>query len=327
MADILQVFTYQIDLRLEFRGITTRQGMLLRGPAGWAKWSPFTEYDDQTAADWLRAAIEVATAGYPDPVRSEIPINAIIPLLPPDQVGARAQAADCQTAKIKLSGSDLATDEARVAALRNALGPQGKIRLDLNGAWQVSQALAALEVLSPYGLEYVEQPCPEVTQLAELRHELIRRGIPSPIAADESIRLARDPLQVKKLAAADVAILKVQPLGGIKAALRLAQQIELPVVVSSALETSLGLRAGLALAAALPEPPLACGLETASLFTADVTAAPLLPRHGVMTNRDVAVDERRLSQVTAPNEVKQWWLARLTRVAALLGIQPDWEVL
>lgn len=327
MAEILQVFTYQIDLRLEFRGITTRQGMLLRGPAGWAEWSPFIEYDDATAARWLQAALEIATVGYPAARRSEIPINAIVPLLPPDQVAERARAAGCQTAKIKLSGDDLAADEARVAALRDALGPSGNIRLDLNGAWQVPQALAALQMLAPYGLEYVEQPCSEVAQLAELRHELSRRDIPAPIAADESIRLASDPLQVKRLAAADVAICKVQPLGGISAALNVAEQLELPVVVSSALETSLGLRAGLAMAAALPETPLACGLETASLLSADVTDEPLVPQGGVMTNRDVAVAERNLAEIAAPEQVKQWWLARLGRVSQRVGIDPGWEVL
>ena len=190
----------------------------------------------------------------------------------------------CATAKVKVAepGQSLAEDQARVEAVRDALGPSGRVRVDANGAWSVDDAVTAIGLLdrAAGGLEYVEQPCATVEELAA-----VRRAVDVPIAADESIRRASDPYLVRDLEAADIAVLKVQPLGGVRACLRIAEEIGLPVVVSSALETSVGIAAGLALAGALPSLPYACGLATVQLLTADVVAEPLLPVDGVAAGR------------------------------------------
>ena len=179
-------------------------------------------------------------------------------------------------------GSPLADDLARVEAVRDALGPAGRVRVDANGAWDVDTAVAAIAALdrAAGGLEYVEQPCASVEDLAA-----VRRRVAVPIAADESIRRAADPYRVRDLGAADIAVLKVQPLGGVRACLRIAEDIGMPVVVSSALETSLGLAAGVALAAALPRLDHACGLATRSLLTGDVAAPELVPVDGHAARR------------------------------------------
>jgi O-succinylbenzoate synthase len=179
--------------------------------------------------------------------------------------------------------------------------------VDANGAWTVDEAVEAIRALDKVGLEYVEQPVAEVTDLAA-----VRRRVDVPIAADESIRRAHDPLLVRDLEAADIAVLKVQPLGGVMSCLRLAEEIGLPVVVSSAVETSVGLAAGVALAAALPDLPYACGLATTTLLTADVTSRPLLPRDGFLEVRRCEAD--LLDDVEADEATDGWWQDRLRRV-------------
>ena len=306
---------FDIALTVPFRGIARRSGVLFEGPAGWAEWSPFPEYDDEEAAAWLRAAHEAAEVGLPAPVRDAVEVNGIVPALPPSQAAARAVASGCGTVKIKVAavGHCLDDDVARVAAVREAL-PSARIRVDANGGWRLSEAVDALRELAPFGLEYAEQPCATVEELAALR----ARGLGVPIAADESIRRAADPLRVKAAGAADVAVLKVQPLGGPRACLRLAEELGLPVVVSSAVETSVGLRAGVALAAALPELPFACGLETARLLAADVVRDPLAPRAGRIEVRDVEVDADLLLAQAAGPELTRFWLDRLQRVRRIL---------
>lgn len=313
------MIVYDIALTTRFRGITRRQGVLLEGPAGWGEWSPFPEYDDAVAARWLAAALEAAEVGFPTPVRSSVPVNAIVPAVGPEQAAARVRQAGCRTAKVKVaqSGERLDDDVARVAAVREALGPDGLVRVDANAAWDVAGALEALRELSQFGLEYAEQPCRSVEELRQLRRGLDAAGIAVPIAADESIRRAVDPLAVRDIV--DVAILKAQPLGGVRAALELAERLGLPAVVSSALETSVGLRAGVALAAALPDLSHACGLETASLLLDDVAHDPLRAVGGELPVRDVHVDRAALARVAAAPEVALWWRRRLARAAALLG--------
>lgn len=308
-------FVYDIALRVPFRGLTRRTGILVEGPAGWAEWSPFPEYDDAESAAWLRAALEAAELGHPAPVRGSVPVNGIVPALPPAEAAARAVASGCGTVKIKVAapGQDLADDVARVAAVRAAL-PEARLRVDANGGWTLAEARAAMAALAPYGLEYAEQPCAAVDDLAALRAS----GLGVPIAADESIRRADDPLRVRDAGAADIAILKVQPLGGVRACLRLAAELGLPVVVSSAVETSVGLRAGLALAAALPTLDLACGLETARLLAGDVVAEPLVPDAGVLRVRDVAVSPDLLVRHAAAPDVTAFWLDRWQRVSRLV---------
>ncbi|MET0966496.1 MAG: o-succinylbenzoate synthase [Nakamurella sp.] len=308
---------FAIPMAERFRGITVREGVLLRGPAGWAEFAPFRDYADAECVPWLQAAVETATAPWPAPVRDVIEVNTTVPVVDPKRAAALVVAAGCRTAKVKVADPrvDLRADADRVAAVRAALGPDGRIRVDANAAWTVRQAVSAIEVLDDAagGLEYVEQPCPSLPELAEVR-SLVR----PPIAADESIRRASDPAQVALAGAADIAVIKVAPLGGVRAALRIARAAGLPVVVSSAVDTSVGLAAGLALAAALPELPYACGLGTASLLSADVTTDVLQPIHGFIRVPDRAPTPNRLAAVAADAETKGFWLDRLNRVADLI---------
>jgi o-succinylbenzoate synthase len=291
--------------------------VLIRGAAGWGEFSPFREYADDEAAVWWQAAHEAADVGWPAAVRDRVPVNATVPAVRPDEVaGVLARFPGCTTAKVKVAaaGQTPAEDEERLRAVRDALGPAGRIRVDANGAWDVD---AAAGRLSRYdraagGLEYAEQPCRTVEDLAA-----VRRRVDIPIAADESIRRAGDPLRVATLHAADVAVLKVQPLGGVRACLRIADQIGLPVVVSSALETSVGIAAGVALAAALPELPYACGLATVGLLAADVVADPLVAVDGALPVRRPVPRPELVAAVRASEPVSAWWIDRTERVSRL----------
>jgi o-succinylbenzoate synthase len=304
------VITYSIGLKNKFRGITVREGMLFEGPAGWAEWSPFLDYDDATCVSWLRAAREAAVDGWPAPVRSAVPVNCTVPAVAPAKAAEIVRASGCGTAKVKVAepGQTLADDLARVEAVRDAIG-SGRVRIDANGGWSVDEAVRSLQQLSRFDLEYVEQPCATVEELAA-----VRRRIDVPVAADESIRRAEDPMLVKKLEAADIAVLKVQPIGGVRACLDIAEQLGLPVVVSSTLETSVGIAAGVALAAALPELPYACGLATVSMFTSEVVAEPLLPVDGVLTVKRVQPDPALLEAARADAARTAVWEERMARV-------------
>jgi O-succinylbenzoate synthase len=268
------------------------------------------------AEPWLRCAEEAASGDWPEPVRDEIPVNVTVPAVGPEQAHRVARQGGCATAKVKVAepGQSLADDLARVEAVRDALGPSGRVRVDANGAWSVDDAVAAIKALdaAASGLEYVEQPCATVEELAA-----VRRSVDVPVAADESIRRAADPYRVRDLEAADVAVLKVQPLGGVRACLRIAEDIGLPVVVSSALETSVGIAAGLALAAALPELPYACGLATVQLLTADVVGEPLRPVGGVLPVKAPAVDPHAADLLGATADRVAYWEARLAEVRSL----------
>ncbi|HET6298531.1 MAG TPA: o-succinylbenzoate synthase [Kribbella sp.] len=308
------MITYSIALRNKFRGISVREGMLFEGPAGWAEWSPFLDYDDAMCVSWLRAAREAAFEGWPAPVRSVIPVNCTVPAVGPERAAEIVRASGCGTAKVKVAepGQTLADDMERLEAVRDAIGAGGKVRIDANGAWSVDQALHSLKELARFDLEYVEQPCASVEDLAA-----VRRRTDVLVAADESIRRAEDPLRVRDLEAADIAVLKVQPIGGVRACLDIAEQIGLPVVVSSALETSVGIAAGVALAAALPELPYACGLATVSMFTTEVVAAPLLPVDGFLPVGQATPDPALLAASTADPATTARWEARLARVELL----------
>jgi o-succinylbenzoate synthase len=295
--------------------------MVWRGAAGWGEWSPFLDYRGSELVPWLRAADEAADHGWPPPLREEIAVNSTVPAVGPEEAYAIARAAGCRTAKVKVAehGQSLLEDAARLEAVRDALGPGGKLRIDANGGWSVDAALQAIRQLSRFDLEYLEQPCPTVAELADLRRHLARSGLNLLIAADESIRRTEDPYQVADREAADIAVLKVQPLGGVRACLQIAERIGLPVVVSSALETSIGIRAGLALAAALPELPYACGLNTVALLTDDLVADPLLAVGGVLRLRDPVVDESALEGHRPGAEIEQFWQARLVQTRKLAG--------
>jgi o-succinylbenzoate synthase len=232
-----------------------------------------------------------------------------------------AVASGCRTAKVKVAEAEqaLADDLARVEAVRDALGPAGRIRIDANGGWDVAAAQRSIRELARFELEYVEQPCAAVEELAELRGRLARAAIDVRIAADESIRRSADPYRVVDLGAADVAVLKVQPLGGVRACMKIAERIGMPVVVSSALETSIGIRAGLALATALPELPFACGLNTVPLLAGDLAQSPLIATDGWLDIRDVSVDPDRLSAWRAPPRMAEGWNARLRQARQVLS--------
>jgi o-succinylbenzoate synthase len=284
---------FAIPMTVRFRGIVVREGALIEGPAGWGEFSPFAEYGPRECARWLASAMESAAGGWPEPVRDRIPVNVTVPAVGPAQAIQIVAASGCRTAKVKVAerGQTEAQDIERVEAVREALGPGGAIRVDANGGWEVAQAARMLRRLAASGLEYAEQPCASLEELAELR-----RLIDIPVAADESVRRAEDPLRVRAAGAADIVVLKVQPLGGVRSALRVAEACGLPVVVSSAVDTSIGLAAGVALAAALPELPYACGLGTMSLLTGDVTADPLVPDRGELPVRRPGVDAEQLAR-------------------------------
>ena len=314
-----QPFCYALGLRTRFRGINERQGMVWRGPAGWGEWSPFLDYEGTELVPWLRAAREAAERGWPRPLRTEVPVNSTVPAVGPEQAFEIARSAGCSTAKVKVAerGQSLAEDAARLEAVRDALGRAGKIRIDANGGWNVEDALHAIRQLNRFDLEYVEQPCGSIEELADLRRRILRSGLTIPIAADESIRRAADPYRVARCEAADIAVLKVQPLGGVRACLQIAERIGLPVVVSSALETSIGIRAGVALAAALPDLPYACGLNTVALLTDDLVREPLIAVSGMITVGDLTVDLSALDRHRPDAKVQQLWQARLVQTRKL----------
>ncbi|MEU7789613.1 o-succinylbenzoate synthase [Amycolatopsis sp. NPDC049159] len=305
---------YAIPLRTRFRGITVREGVLLRGPAGWGEFCPFADYSDAESAPWLRAALEASETGWPAPVRDRVEVNTTVPVVAPEKAYELVRASGCRTAKVKVADPrvSLADDCARVEAVRDALGPDGAIRVDANTAWDVATAVRAITDLDKAagGLEYAEQPCPTIDDLAE-----VRRKVGVRIAADESIRRAEDPLKVAVAGAADIAVLKVAPLGGVRRALEVAEACGLPCVVSSAVETSVGLAAGLALAGALPELEFACGLGTISLLAGDVSAEPLSPVDGFLPVLRQAPEPT--DAYPAPADVQAAWEARLARVRAL----------
>ncbi len=317
-----QMSVVTIPLHARFRGVTHREAVLLDGPAGWGEFAPFLEYEPREAARWLAAAVEAAWVGWPDPVREVVPVNATVPAVAAGEVaGVVARFDGCRTAKVKVAerGQSLDDDLARVAEVRRVMGPDARVRVDANGGWSVDDALRALDALSRHGLEYAEQPCATVEELAALRIALARNGIDVPVAADESIRKAEDPLLVARLEAADLVVVKVAPLGGVRAALGVVEACGLPAVVSSALDTSVGIRAGVALAAALPSLEHACGLGTVALLDGDVAAAPLVPRGGALGIRPVEVSRDRLEALVAPPGRVRWWRERVAACHAELA--------
>lgn len=272
---------FRVATTTRFRGVTHRDGWLLRGAAGWGEFSPFPEYPALVAARWLRAAVQAATLPPPAPVRDGVEVNVTVPAIGPVDAAARVSGSGCTTAKVKVAepGQDLGADVARVAAVRAALGPGGRIRVDANAAWDVPTAAVALARLdvAAGGLEYAEQPCRGIDELRDLRARTTVR-----LAADESLRTSDDPVAAARsiAGAVDLVVLKVQPLGGVSTTLRLAEAAGLPAVVSSALESSVGLAVGLDLALALPALAGACGLGTAALLAEDVVDQPLRPESG-----------------------------------------------
>lgn len=332
IADLLADATVvSLPMRTRFRGQTSRDVMLIRGPAGWAEFGPFAEYGPEESSLWLQAAVQAAWAGLGVPVRHEVPVNATVPAVGPAEVEAvlsrYGDPGSVPAVKIKVAepGQSAEDDAARVAQVCRLL-PGAGIRIDANGAWTMAEALHQLTRIADIAgeaFEYAEQPVAGIEPLAELRHALHAKGLPIRIAADEAVRKAEDPLRVAAVGAADLLVVKVPPLGGVARALEIVRRSGLPAVVSSALDTSVGLTAGLALAAQLPALPYACGLGTVSLFAGEVVSAPLIPRGGVIkvpvverasggvVVRSPEPDPVLLRQHRVTGACEAWWFDRL----------------
>jgi o-succinylbenzoate synthase len=313
-----------IPTRTRFRGISVREAVVFDAPQGASEFSPFTEYDDAEATPWLAAALDFGWAEQPVPVRDRIAVNATVPAVAAEAVpGILARFPGCTTAKVKVAerGQALNDDIARVRAVREALGPTGLVRVDANAGWSVDDAETALTALAAFDLDYAEQPCATVEELVEVRGRLRAAGIAVRIAADESVRKAEDPLAVARAGAADVLIVKAQPLGGVRRALEIVREAGLPVVVSSALDTSAGIAMGLHLAAALPDGILAgaCGLGTVALLDGDVTGSPLVPADGVIPVARPVLDAALIERFAAAPDRDAWWRDRLARCYARLN--------
>ncbi|WP_248242540.1 o-succinylbenzoate synthase [Microbacterium kunmingense] len=307
-----------LPLVARFRGIDTRELALIEGPEGWTEFSPFVEYDDRESSAWLAATLEYGWSSPPPAHRDSIPVNATVPAVPAASVpDVLARFPGCRTAKVKVAdpGQRLADDVARVAAVRDAMGPEGRIRIDANGAWNLDEAEHAVRAMEHHDLEYVEQPCASIDELAELRRRIARLDI--PVAADESVRKADDPLAVARAGAADLLVIKVQPLGGIRRALDIVAEAGLPVVVSSALDSAVGLSMGAALAASLPDLPYDCGLGTGALFAEDVAA--YAAHDGALPVRRPVPDPALLERRAVDAERRRWWAERIARCHALLA--------
>ncbi len=301
-----------LPTKTNFRGITVREAALFKGEFGWAEFSPFLEYDDAEASPWLASAIEAATTPRPQLFRTSVAVNGTIPATNDKKVvdDLVASYPGVKTFKVKV-GDNLSEDIVRLARIRS-LGRNINIRIDVNGLWSVEQALTNLyafyENVGPF--EYVEQPCATLDELRELKSKI---RIPLKIAVDEVIRKSPDPFALELQGAADIVMLKVQPLGGIKRAHAIAQHHKLPVVVSSALESAVGINYGLILAASFQEMNFDCGLGTGSLLAQDVAQLPITD--GMM---QIAEFEPQLDGLDVSAERFEWWKNRIMRTAELL---------
>lgn len=315
-----------IPLNTRFRGVDHREFAFVQGPRGVGEFAPFLAYAPPEASRWLASAIEAAHVEWPRPVRESVAVNATVPAVAAEDVPrVLARFDGCSTAKVKVAekGQSLDDDVARVAAVRTGMGVDAKVRLDANGGWSVDDAVDAITRLAAFDLEYVEQPVMAVEDLARVRRSLAGRGIDVRVAADESIRKADDPLRVVELEAADLAIVKVAPLGGVTNALRIAHETGLPMVVSSALDASPGMAAGLALAAALPTLEHACGLGTINLLDGDVVTRSLLPRAGRLTigqlDDATTLEPELIERYEASPERVAWWRDRVRACREVLA--------
>jgi len=304
LLDTLRVIA--LPMKTKFRGITVREVALIKGPHGWGEFSPFLEYDDAESASWLASAIEAATTPKPKLYRTSVAINGTIPALnePADLKRVVDSFPGVSSFKVKV-GNDLAEDLARVNVIRN-LQPQAKIRIDVNGLWSVGQAEAFLSAVGD--IEYVEQPCATIEELRELKSRTSVK-----IVGDEVLRKAADPFAIDFTGAIDYLMLKVQPLGGIKRAHALAEHHNLPVVVSSALESAIGINYGLTLATSFETMNFNCGLGTGSLLAADVAHLPI-----VDGKIEITEFEPQLAGLDVASDRFEWWKNRIMRTAELL---------
>jgi O-succinylbenzoate synthase len=299
--------------------------LVFEGPNGFTEWAAFTEYSDEEAAAWLSAAIEWGFADLPTPKRTSVPVNAILPAVAPADVAKiLTRAGKFQTVKIKTAekAQTVSDDLARILEVR-ALYPEAKIRLDANGGYQLAQAMELLEKLQFEGieLEYFEQPVATIAELAEMKIEVAKTGQTTLIAADESVRKSSDPLAVELAGAADILVLKSAPLGGIASALEIAASSKLPIVPSSAMQSSIGLGAELHFAACLDDLSFDAGLGTMNLFAGDLVKDSLKPVDGVLEVRKPEVSTSALDTLKAEDHRYDWWIARLQRCGRLIGLE------
>jgi O-succinylbenzoate synthase len=310
LLDTLRVIA--LPMKTKFRGITVREVALFKGEYGWGEFSPFLEYNDAESAPWLASAIEAATTPKPKLYRTSIAVNGTIPATNDKKVvdDLVASYPGVKTYKVKV-GDNLSEDIVRLARIRS-LGRKVNIRIDVNGLWCVEQALTNLyafyENVGPF--EYVEQPCATLDELRELKSKI---RIPLKIAVDEVIRKSADPFALDLQGAADIVMLKVQPLGGIKRAHAIAEHHRLPVVVSSALESAVGINYGISLAASFEEMNFDCGLGTGSLLAADVAQLPI-----VDGKIKISEFEPQLQGLDVAPDRFEWWKNRIMRTAELL---------
>lgn len=296
-----------ISTKTNFRSVQHREFALFEGSQGWGEFSPFLEYDPSECVPWLVSGIEAALVAPPVAHRLEIEINATLPA-----VNGRDEISKiltwfpgCKTVKIKV-GTNLKEDMARVANVRELM-PDAKIRIDVNGSWTVSEALSALQAIYEEGpIEYVEQPCSSIAELRELKRRL---NFPVLITGDEIIRKSPNPLEIDLGGAVDILMLKVAPLGGIQRSMKIAKAHNLPVVVSSALESAVGMSHGLRLAASLPELNYACGLGTGQLLSKDIGSLPI--RDGRITLSDVTPDMDVIRKHEVSADRFNWWRQRI----------------
>ena len=321
IADLLGAArVVSVPMRVKFRGVHHRESVLFEGSHGWTEWSPFLEYEDEEAAIWLRAALEFGFAETPRLSMSAININATLAAVAAEQVEEQLSAfGHFRTVKIKVAepGQTIAEDLARVRRVHE-LHPEVAIRLDANGGFDVETAieLAKELALESIDLQYFEQPVKTIGELAEVRFKLARIGI--KVAADESVRKVSDPLAVANANAADVLVIKAQPLGGIRSALDITREARLPVTVSSALETSVGISMGLHLAAALEVESFDAGLGTVALLADDVCDEPFIAENGLLYVKRAVASETKLARLAADSERTDWWRARLERCYNLI---------
>ncbi|MBW3667350.1 MAG: o-succinylbenzoate synthase [Actinobacteria bacterium] len=308
----LRLHPVRIPMRHRFRRVDHREAVLVEGPGGWGEFSPFPDYPPGVTTRWLAAALELACGALPAPGRSHIPVNVTVPAVGPEAAAALVLESGATTAKVKIAdpGQSAADDEARVAAVREALGPLGKVRVDVNASWDVDTAASRLAGLARFDLEYAEQPVATLEEMVELRAR-----VDVPLAADELVRNSPRPLEVIEEGAADVLVLKVQPMGGVARVLELASRCAVPVVISSAVETSVGIYGGLLAASLLEELPYACGLGTVALLEGDVTMQPLISKDGQIEVRRPEPDPTLLER-WRPDRDRSAEMLRKMRAAA-----------
>jgi len=312
LLEALELHPIRIPMRHRFRRVDHREAVLIRGQSGWGEFSPFPDYPPNVTTRWLASALEAACSSLPSPGRSSIPVNVTVPAVAPEVAMRLVLESGASTAKVKVGepGQTVEEDEERLAAVRSAIGPEGKIRIDVNAAWDLETATERLASYSRFDLEYVEQPVRTLEEMVELK-----RRTDVLLAADELVRLRPDPVEVAEMGAADILVVKVQPLGGVARTLDIAARAGIPVVVSSALETSVGIYSGLLVASLLPELPYACGLGTVALIEGDPTRSPLVSMTGEMEVRRPEPDPELLER-WRPDRDRSAEMLRKVRSAA-----------